>query len=90
MPKFQKISSKDSRVTFTVFCDDGHMETQTYALANGESEKELMARVALHINTERKAVEVFPPAEVKEEPLMEVSVSNGKVTAKEVAKNLEA
>ncbi len=92
MPKFQKVSLQGPKITFTVFCDDGHAETQTYLLEEGEQENDLMTRVALHINSERMVkVEELPTLEVEAEPVMEVSVSKeGKLTVKEVSEEKES
>lgn len=89
MAKFQKISLVGNKLTFRVICDDGHEEVQTYSL-DGRDEQILMTEVTLHINTEHMASVDVPFVAEKEEPVMEVSVSNGRVTTKEVSKDLEA
>lgn len=90
MAKFQKIGLVGNKLTFRVMCDDGHEEVQTYAL-NGKDEDVLMGEVALHINAERMAsVTQTEIIEVVPEPVMEVSVSNGRVTARELVGELEA
>lgn len=60
MPSYQKISRKGDILTFRIICDEmekgvpAHVEEQAYLLGakgfEGESEDELMSRVAHHIN----------------------------------------
>lgn len=90
MAKFQKIGLVGNKLTFRVMCDDGHEEVQTYSL-DGRDEQILMTEVTLHINTEHMAsVTPIEISEITPGPVMEVSVSNGRVTAKAVSKGLEA
>ena len=85
MPTYQKISLDGSKLVFSVTPDEGLPEVCTYMLDGKESEDELMARVALHIQGELDARKGFQIEETPAEPVMEVSVSQaGKVSVKEV------
>lgn len=85
MLKVQKQSLKGDILSFVVILEDGSAQPCVYKLVE-ETEDELMARVALHIESEVAARESdISPDETIAEPVKEVVVSKeGKVSVKEV------
>lgn len=85
MLKVQKQSLKGDILSFVVILDDGSVQPCVYKLGE-ETENELMARVALHIESEMAIRNAVAPEEVTPDPIKEVSVTKaGKVTVKEAA-----
>jgi len=84
MLKVQKQSLVGDILTFNVFLDNGSVEPCVYKLVD-ETEDALMARVALHIESETAARDtVVPLEEIVVEPVKEVTVSEGKVSIKTI------
>ena len=52
MPKYQKLSEKDGVTEFVVYADDGSSEKRSSICIDGETEDEMMSRVANHHNEE--------------------------------------
>jgi hypothetical protein len=69
--QYQKVSSSDTTVTFNVWASTGEQEQVTYKCINGETEDQLMARVAAHFETTIQASK-NPPVEEEVFPVIEV------------------
>jgi hypothetical protein len=85
MLQVQKQSLIGDILTFNVILEDGRVQPCVYKLVD-ETEDELMARVALHIESEVAAREAnIVIDEAVAEPVKEVSVSKtGKVSVKAI------
>ena len=62
MPKYQKLSEQDGVTEFIVYADDGSSEKRSSICIDGETEDQMMSRVANHHNDELK--KLAPAAEI--------------------------
>lgn len=72
MPKYQKLSEKDGVTEFIVYADDGSSEPRSSICLEGETEDQMMSRVANHHNDELlKLASVQEIVTEKPEPIKE-------------------
>lgn len=60
-PKYQKISLDGSTLKFRVISSTGREEVVSYVPRDGETEGQLMSRVANHFEAQVTATQVVPP-----------------------------
>lgn len=60
-PKYQKISRDGNTLKFRVISTTGREEVCFYVLEEGETEDQLMSRVANHFEAQLTATTVIPP-----------------------------
>lgn len=85
-------------VEFVQIPDEGPAQVQVYFVPEDKSDEEILGVATKHHEDELKEKNIgftgpqapLNEAETTVEPVMEVSVSNGRVTAKAVSKGLEA
>lgn len=78
MPKYQEISTEGKVTKFNVICEDGYEEEQTYECLEGETKKEMMSRIAWHLEETRatagltlKMTPPIPMAPVEQPPIVD-------------------